>query len=130
MNAILTPAILRVPLGRRAAPAPRVIAPGVPMRLGQDELAALRIEASGRLEVLRGRTWLTIDGAPADRFLARGESLALAPGRVIRVSGEAAGSTLLRFTASSPASGGFPSRAARAARWIGRHLAGRTSWQA
>ena len=129
MNAILTPAILHALFGHRAAPAPRVVEPGVPVRLGRDELASLRIEAGGRLEVLRGLAWLTIDGEPADHFLGRCESLALAPGSVVRVSGEAAGSTLLRFVASSPAPAGFTNRLARVARWLGGHPSGRTSWQ-
>ena len=118
MNAILTPAIRHALFGQAAVPAPGAAEPGVPMRLGRDELASLRIEAGGRLEVLRGLAWLTIDGEPA-----------VAPGSVIRVSGEAAGSTLLRFVASSPAPGGVASRLARAARWLGRHRIGRTSWQ-
>lgn len=129
MNAILTPAIRRALFGQAAVPGSRAVEPGVPMRLGRDELASLRIEAGGRLEVLRGLAWLTIDGEPADHFLGRCESLALAPGSVIRVSGEAAGSTLLRFVVSSPAPGGVASRLARAARRLVHHLIGRTSWQ-
>lgn len=129
MNAILEPSIRHAQFGRPAAPAARVVEPGVPMRLGRDELASRRIETGGRIEVLRGLAWVTIDGEPADHFLGRCESIELAPGSTIRVSGEAAGATLFRFVASSPAPTGFTHRLARAARWLGQRLGGRTSWQ-
>ena len=121
--------VLRKFFRPRTGPAPRKADPDMLMRLGRDEQAALLVGRAGRREVLRGRAWLTIDGEPADHFLGRCESLALAPGSTIRVSGEAAGSTLLWFVASSPAPGGVASRLARAARWLGRHRIGRTSWQ-
>lgn len=66
------------------------------LRLAPDELTSLRIDTAGRVVVLRGRAWITVDGEPADHFLARDESLALRAGSVARISGDDADSTLLQ----------------------------------
>jgi len=67
------------------------------LRLAADELASLRIATAGRIVVLRGRAWVTVDGEPVDHFVARGESLAFQPGSVARIGGDAPGATLVRF---------------------------------
>lgn len=119
--------VLRKFFRPRTGPAPRRAEPDMLMRLGRDEQAALLVGPAGRLEVLRGRAWLTIDGESADHFLGRGESLAVAPGCLLHASGDAPGATLLRFAASAPASDGRACVPERAAWWLGRHLAGRPS---
>src|SRR5690606_5777539 len=88
------------------------------LRLVPDELATLRIGTAGDLAVLRGRAWVTIDGEPADHFVGRGESLALRPGSVVRIGGDADGTTLLRIATTAPASAGNAGPAARAALWL------------
>jgi quercetin dioxygenase-like cupin family protein len=35
------------------------------------------------LRVLAGRVWLTVEGAPDDHWLTAGESIAVAPGRLV-----------------------------------------------
>lgn len=67
------------------------------LRLAADELASLRIATAGRIVMLRGRAWVTVDGEPVDHFVARGESLAFQPGSVARIGGDAPGATLVRF---------------------------------
>ncbi|WP_187272290.1 DUF2917 domain-containing protein [Zeimonas arvi] len=78
------------------------------LRLAADELASLRIAAVGRIVVLRGRAWVTVDGDPADHFVARGESLALQPGSVARIGGDDPGATLVRFVPARQATRDAP----------------------
>jgi len=91
------------------------------LRLAPREARRLRVLAPMRLEVLRGRAWVTVDGEPDDHFPARGEHLSLRAGGSVLVSGDSAGcSTLLRLTA--PAMQSAPMRGLLA--W----LSGDRSW--
>lgn len=73
------------------------------LRLAPGESRRLRVAAPARLEVLRGRAWVTVSGDLDDRFPARGEHLALRAGSDVLVGGDSPGrATLLRLVALDP----------------------------
>src|SRR5690606_10360171 len=105
--------------GRRAPL--RVGADDLLLRLAPHEHRRLELLAPKRLEVLRGRAWVTVSGEPEDRFPARGERVALSAGSEVLVSGNSADrSTLLRLVALDPLPSHSTGPLAR--------LAGRLSW--
>lgn len=125
LSAILL-TLFRLPV----TPALRIAGEERLLRLDPDELATLRIGTIGRLVVLRGRAWVTIDGEPADHFIGRGESLALQSGCVVRIGGDARIATLVKIATSERAGAGEAGPGARAARWLREHVHRGSSWAA
>lgn len=106
---------------RNPRPPLRVGGDNLLLRLAPRESRRLRIAAPVRLEVLRGRAWVTVDGEHEDRFPARGEHLALPVGANALVSGDSTDrSTLLKLIALDPLRTHSTGPLAR--------LAGRLSW--
>lgn len=116
MDAPTRPDALRNPL-----PPLRIGGSDLLLRLAPRESRRLRVAAPVRLEVLRGRAWVTVSGDLDDRFPARGERLALRAGTEVLVGGDSPGrSTLLRLIALDPTRSPATGPLAR--------LAGRLSW--
>lgn len=116
MDAPTRPDALRNPL-----PPLRIGGSDLLLRLAPRESRRLRVAAPVRLEVLRGRAWVTVCGEPEDRFPSRGERVALSAGSEVLVSGDSTDrSTLLRLVAPDPLPSHSTSALAR--------LAGRLSW--
>ena len=71
------------------------------IQLAAGKPLALRGARRVRLECTEGMVWLTLEGAPEDYFLAKGETLRLENNGLVLIEGNPAGA--IRLIADAPA---------------------------